>query len=158
MTSHAVHAWWATRAPREKNMLRACAGIVALALLWTLGLAPARRSLQQAQQQGPVLQAQRAAMASLQTEARTLQALPTHSRAVALQALQSVSTRQLGAQVTVTAQGPHAVVSFQGASPEALAQWLGQVRADARLTPDQVQWRRSANGWQGSAQFALPAN
>lgn len=157
MTATTLRTWWATRAPREQTALTAAAAVLGLALLWWVGIAPAWRSLQRAQVQNPLLQTQLATVRSLQAEARSLQALPPSSRAAALQALQSVSQNSLGSQATVAAQGPHAVVTVRGASPQALAQWLAQVRSDARLTPDQAQWSRNAKGWQGTAQFPLPS-
>ncbi|MDZ7938233.1 MAG: type II secretion system protein GspM [Rhodoferax sp.] len=158
MNFTSLNSWWAVRAPREQTLLLASASLIGLALLWWLGVAPAWRTLQRAQQLGPVLQAQLATMQSLQAEARSLKAQPPHSRAVALQALESVSKRNLGNRANVAAQGPHAVVTLQGVNPEALAQWLAQVRSDARLTPEQAQWSRNAQGWQGSVQFALPTH
>jgi general secretion pathway protein M len=157
MSTTSLRTWWANRAPREQTALTAAATVLGVALLWSVGVAPAWRSLQLAQRQTPVLQAQLASMRSLQAQANSLQALPPPSRATALQALQSVSKSTLGNQATVAAQGPHAIVTVQGASPQALAQWLAQVRSDARLTPDQAQWSRNAQGWNGTAQFPLPS-
>ncbi len=156
MNTSILRIWWAGRAPREQTALSAAAVLLGVALLWWVGIAPAWRSLQLAQRQAPVLQSQLAGMRSLQAEAQRLQALPPPSRAVALQALQGVSQSTLGSQATVAAQGPHAVVTVRGVSPQALAQWLAQVRSDARLTPDQAQWSRNAQGWNGTAQFPLP--
>jgi general secretion pathway protein M len=156
MNAAVLRTWWATRAPREQSALTVAGSVLALALLWWIGIAPAWRSLQRAQQQTPMLQAQLASMRSLQAEARGLQALPAPSRAAALQALHSVSQSTLGGLATIAAQGPHAIVTVRNASPQALAQWLAQVRSDARLTPDQVQWNRTPQGWQGTAQFPLP--
>ena len=46
---------WAASSVREKNLMRLAATLVLLALLWWVGVAPALRAIQNAQQQLPAL-------------------------------------------------------------------------------------------------------
>jgi general secretion pathway protein M len=49
-------------------------------------------------------------------------------------------------------------VNFRGTAPEALSQWLNQMRVNARLLPVQAQLQQQANpaGWSGNLVLAGP--
>jgi type II secretory pathway component PulM len=77
--------------------------------------------------------------------------------AATLRALEQY-TSQLGGSAQVSVQGDRASVNFRGTTPEALSQWLNQMRVNARLLPVQAQLERQANpaGWSGQLVLAGP--
>ena len=77
--------------------------------------------------------------------------------AATLRALEQY-TSQLGGTAQVSVQGDRASVNFRGTAPEALSQWLNQMRVNARLLPVQAQLERQANpvGWSGQLVLAGP--
>ncbi|WP_294769080.1 type II secretion system protein GspM [uncultured Rhodoferax sp.] len=152
----ALHRWWTQRAPREQRMLGIALALVAVALLWWQGLAPALRSLRQWEAQAPQLEAQLQAMRSLQAEAQGLQAQPPLSTTAAQQALQGTLSALEGSGSLVV-QDTLATVTLRGTRPQALAQWLARVRTEARLAPSQASLGRDAKGgWSGTLQLPLP--
>ena len=73
-------AAWARLGARERRLAALAATVVGLALLWWLGLAPALRTLREADSQRAALQVQAQQMQRLKTEAEALKALPRLSR------------------------------------------------------------------------------
>ena len=82
-------AAWARLGARERRLAALAATVVGLALLWWLGLAPALRTLREADSQRAALQVQAQQMQRLKTEAEALKALPRLSRDEALRALEA---------------------------------------------------------------------
>lgn len=74
-------AAWQARPVRERRLVALAAGLVLLALLWWLALAPALSSLRVATTQRAQLQAQTERMQQLQRQAQALQAMPKIGRA-----------------------------------------------------------------------------
>ena len=145
-----IKARWHDTSPREQRMLTGALALVALALLWWVGIAPALASLRAAEQQRPVLEAQLQHMQRLQAQAQTLQAQPPVAPADARRLLEA-SVKPLGATAQVSVAGDRATVTFKGASADALAQWLAQVRLTARAVPGEARLTRSAPGtWDGT--------
>jgi general secretion pathway protein M len=74
-----------------------------------------------------------------------------------LRALQT-ATQTLGAGAQLTVQADRATVALRDAPPQAMAQWLNQVRVNARLLPVEAQIQRSAGsgGWTGQVVLAGP--
>lgn len=154
--STALRHWWTQRAPREQRMLGIALALVAVALLWWLGVAPALRSLRQWETQSLQLQTQLQTMRGLQAEAQGLQAQPPLSTAAAQQALQG-TLGALESSGGLVVQGTLATVTLRGTSPQALAQWLARVRTEARLAPSQASLSRDTKGgWSGTLQLPLP--
>jgi general secretion pathway protein M len=88
---------------------------------------------------------------------RSQNATPPPGRDAAQRALEE-ATLQLGAGAQLSLQGDRATVSMRDIAPGALAQWLQQVRINARLLPVQVQVQRGGNaaGWSGQVMLAGP--
>lgn len=138
-----VRARWATLAPREQTLLSGAAAVVALALLWWVAVAPALRTLHNAETQRRTLDAQWQTMQSLQVQARALQSQPGMSQSDALRALESSVKQGLGATAQLNVVGDRATVTLRGTSADALAQWLAQARVNARALPSEARLTRT---------------
>ena len=156
-----LQARWAQLAPRERNMLLAALAVVLLALLWQLLLAPSIKTLRTAPAQALVLDTQLQRMQSLQAQARALQQQSPLGFDEAVRALNLATRQTLGSSAQVSVSGERANVTLQAASADALAQWLAQVRLNARSTPVEARLTRVATPagvtWSGVLVMGLPA-
>ena len=159
----AVAAAWARLDARERRLAQLAAIVVFGALLWTLALAPAARTLRQAGGERARLQARWQHMQLLQSEAQALQALPRLAPGQAAHALQESATQTLGDTARLAIMGDRATLTLQAAPAAALAQWLQQARANARAVPTQARLTRPAGSppgaptvWDGIITLALP--
>lgn len=157
-----LQARWAQLATREKNLLGLAAGLVLLTLLWQLSLAPALATLRTADAQTRVLDAQLQQMRAMQAQA--LQQQPPLGFDEALRALTQATEQTLGATARLNTAGDRTSVTLQGASADALAQWLVQARLNARSVPADARLVRAvapgAPGgatWNGVLVMQLPA-
>jgi general secretion pathway protein M len=152
-------ATWAGMAARERSLVAMAALVVALALLWWVGIAPALATLRSAEAQRRVLDTQLQNMRALAAQAQALQALPRSKPDESLIALESSVKQYLGPGGTLSVVGERATVALKGVSGGALALWLGAARSNARALP--VEARLVLNiartGWDGSVVLALPA-
>ena len=147
---------WQAASRREQRSLMLAGGVVVLALLWWLALAPALAVWRTAPAQHLRLQAQLQHMQALQAQARALQALPTLNALASRRALEE-SLKSLGADARMTVQMDHLSVTLKGVPAQALAQWLSSSRQNAHLVPSEVHLTRAADAWDGSVVFTLPA-
>ncbi|MDR3367583.1 type II secretion system protein GspM [Rhodoferax sp.] len=147
---------WQAASRREQRSLMLAGGVVALALLWWLTLAPALSVWRTAPGQHLQLQAQMQHMQTLQAQARALQALPTLNAAESRRALED-SLKALGKSAQVTVQTGRLNVALKGVSAQALALWLSSSRQNAHLVPTEVHLTRAAEAWDGSVVFTLSA-
>jgi general secretion pathway protein M len=146
---------WRSVSPREQRLLLLALGVVALALLWWVALAPALKVLKTAPQQHLALDAQNQQMQRLQAQALALRALPVVSAEEARSALEA-SLKPLGASGQMVVQVERATVTLKGVSPDALAEWLAVARQNARTVPSEAHLTRNAAGaWDGSVVFYL---
>ncbi|RZL92051.1 MAG: type II secretion system protein M [Variovorax sp.] len=138
-------AWWAEREPREQRIIAVAAALVGLALLWWVALAPALRTLSSASAEHARLDAQLQQMTQLQIQARALQAQPRANRDDALRALETSMRENFGAnaQLQPAGAGEGVTLALRGVPPEALAQWFGQARGNARAVPRETHLTRS---------------
>ena len=159
-----VHQIWQHRSVRERLLLQMAAWLIGLAVLWTLGLAPALRIWQAAPDRQTALDRQTQQMLQWQSEARRLTSPQAITRAEAVQWLQA-HVSALGPKATLQMQGEQMQLTLEAASPEALAQWLSQAREHAHARPLQAQLQQApANTnststgvlWQGSMVLSLP--
>ncbi len=155
---------WNALAVRERRAVRIAVALVVVALLWWLLLAPALQTLRTARTQQPLLEAQLLQMRALQQQARELQAAPKIDYDQALRAAEAATKQRFGNTATFAVLGDRATVTLRGATAEALAAWLAQVRIDARALPNEVRLLRSPvagvptnPGWDGTVVLALPA-
>lgn len=140
--------WLANRAPRERQALFAMAWVLCLALLWSVGIAPAWRTLKEGPAQqaklAPQLQVMRAQAAQAQTLKANAASQP--QRDEKLRALMAATQRHLGTQTSPQIQGEQATVVLQSVPATSLAAWLEDVRLNARLTPTDVRLSRQTVG------------
>jgi general secretion pathway protein M len=161
-----VRTWWSQRDAREKTLIATAAVLIAVAGVWLAAVAPAFHTLRQFETTRATQEAQLHTMRALQAQAQTLQAQPHVSASAASQALKAATEKTFGTQADITLSNGSAVVNLRHVSPDALAQWLANVRSNAHATPLQMRITRNttnstagtATGWSGSVQLALPAN
>jgi general secretion pathway protein M len=158
-------------APRERRALALAGAVIAAALTWWLALAPAWVTLRQAPGQHAKLNADLQHLQTLAAQAQSLQAQPKLGRDDALRALEAATLRLLGPDAQLNALGDRATVTFKAAQAEALAQWLAEVRINARTVPTELRLSAAAapkpaadpavaagaptGVWQGNVVFAL---
>jgi general secretion pathway protein M len=169
-----LRARWAALEMRERRLVAIAAVLVALALLWWIGLAPALRTLTAAGTEHARLDAQLQQMASLQARARALQAQPRLTRDDALRALDTSVRQSLGgnAQLMTASGDGAATITLRAAPADAVAQWLTQARGNAHAVPREAHLTRAAAAppaagknepgapavrWEGTFVMALPA-
>ena len=148
---------WHSLGERERRSLGWAAVVLAAALLWSLGLAPALRVLGSAPAQHDRLDAQLQDMRSLAAQAQALQNQPRLSRDDSLRALETSVRQLLGNTAQLRVSADRAELTLKGSSPAALAQWLVQARQNARVLPGEARLDRSALGWNGTLVLLLPA-
>jgi general secretion pathway protein M len=153
-----LRARWAALAPREQALVGAAAAVVALALLWWIALAPAIATLRSADAQHRSLDAQLQHMRRLQSQAKAMQSQPRQNPREAMRQLEAAIHGQLGVSARYIIAGDRVTVTLTNAAPAALAQWLTQVRTNARAIPSDAKLtRNAAGGWDGSLVLTLPA-
>mgnify|MGYP001497851548 CR=1 FL=1 len=155
-----LHDTWNQLALRERRLVVAATVLLAAAALWLGLLGPALRTLKTAPQQHRALNAQLQTMHDLQTQAQALQQQAPLTRAEAQRALNQATQQVLGKAAQVSTQGERITITLQGATPETLALWLAQARANARAVPIEARLTRQnqAQGtrWSGTLVMALP--
>ena len=156
---------WSGLASRERALVLAAGMLVGLALLWWVALAPALQVLRTAPANHRAVDTQLQQMQALQGEAEALLARPALGRDQALLALQSSVTRTLGASGQLQITGDNATLTLRAAPASALAQWLSEARANARVRPAQARLQRTPGAasaamptWDGTLMLTLPAD
>lgn len=147
--------------PREQGAVVIAAWVVGLGLLWWLAVAPALATLRQASERHSQLDAQLDQMRRMAATAESLRSQNTAqplARDAVLRALEQATTSVLAGTGELAVQGERATVTLRGTPPDALAQWLSQVRINARLVPLQAELKQSAApvGWSGQLVLAGP--
>lgn len=150
-----LHARWQALAPRERRAVGAAVLALLLLGLWFVALRPAWQVLRDAPAQRAALDAQLAEMRGLAAEVRDLRTQPPVPPDLAQAAIQA-ATGRLGASARLTVNGDRASVTFQQVDPQALADWLGEVRQAGRARVVEAQFNRSGTGYNGSAVLSLP--
>jgi general secretion pathway protein M len=157
MNAQDLRARWAGLAPREQALVAGAAALVAFALLWWLAIGPALSTLRSAESEHRALDAQLQQMRRLQAQARAMQAQPKLSQDEALRQLEAAIRQQLGVSARYAIGGDRVTITLTNAPAQALAQWLSQVRANARAIPGEARLARNAGGgWDGSLVLTLP--
>ena len=142
-------------AVRERRLLAAAAGLVLVALLWWVAIAPAWRVMRSAPVQLETLELQWQSMQGLSAEARELRAIPPVPLAQAQAALTAAGQR-LGDKARLTIQGERAVLDLNGLGGEVMTAWLAEVRASARVRVITAQLNRLPNGaYRGKLELSI---
>jgi general secretion pathway protein M len=136
-------AAWQQRTPRERQLLSTAAALLLAALVWSLALAPALRTVREAPARQAALDAQTRQMQQLQAQAQALKAPTAITRAEAIRWLESNIPAGLGQDTQWRLQGERMGVTLSGTSPEQLATWLGQARMQAQALPVQAQLQQT---------------
>ena len=139
-------AWWPELEPREQRMIAIAAALVLLALFWWVALAPALRTLSSAPAEHAQLDVQLQRMTSLQTKARALQSQPRASRDDAMRGLETSVRQNLGPNAQMQpggGAGEGVSIALRAVPADALAEWFGQARSNARAVPREVHLTRS---------------
>lgn len=158
MNRQALLARWNALAPRERTLVAAAAGLVGVALVWWVLLGPAIATLRAAEAQHRALDAQLAHMQRLQQQAKAMQSLPRQSPDEAMRQLEAAIRQQLGVSARYSIAGDRVTVTLANTPATSLAQWLSQVRTNARAIPGEAKLTRNASGgWDGTLVLALPA-
>lgn len=168
MTRAAPHiaprALWQRLQARERRLVALAAAVVVLALLWGVGLAPALRTLREADGQRATLQAQAQRMQQLALEAAALKAMPRMTQPEALRALEAAVQQRLGDSAKLTVLGERANVTLKDAPAAGLAHWLTDARVNARSAPLEARLMRSSASapgaavtWNGTLSLSLPS-
>lgn len=158
----AARQTWGRLAPRERQGVALATALVGLALLWTVALGPAWAVLKRAPAEHARLDATLQHMQTLAEQARNLKAQPRLSRDEALRALEAATTRLLGTASRLTVVADRATVLVQNADAKALADWLEEVRVNARVAPSEgrltlnADAASSANAPRWSGTLVLP--
>lgn len=157
MKAQELRARWAGLAPREQALVAAATALVALALLWWLAIGPALATLRSAESQHRVVDAQLQQMRRLQAQARAMQAQPKLNHDEAMRQLEAAIRQQLGVSARYAIAGDRVTITLTNTPPNALAQWLSQVRTNARAIPGEAKLARNlTGGWDGSLVLTLP--
>jgi general secretion pathway protein M len=155
-------------AARERAGVALAATAVLLLVLWLVALQPAWRTLRAAPAQHAALDAQLDAMQRWATEAKAVQGAPKITLGDATKALEQASAA-FGPSGELRVQGDRATLRLRGASGDAVARWLPQVREQARALPIEVKLTRAAKppgaaaaaaadwAWDGSIVLAIAA-
>ena len=163
----ALRTHWASLAPREQTLVLAAATVLGLALLWWLLLAPALAQLRASPARHAALDAQLQQMQALQAQALHLKDIPRPTGNETLPVLWRSLGQQLSAGTQMSTTGDRAAITLKNVPPEALAQWLAQVRSTTRAVPTEARLMRntaSTGGasppapWNGTLTLALPPN
>ena len=147
--------------PRERRAVTLAVWVVGLGLLWWLAMAPALSTLRQAPERHAMLDTQLGQMRGMAATAQGLRAqtnAQVPARDVTLRALEQ-ATAALGTTAALTVAGERATLTLNNAAPDALAQWLAQVRINARLVPVEAKLNRSGDpaGWSGTLVLGGPS-
>ena len=145
---------------RERTAVTIAAWVIGLGLLWWLAVAPAIDTLRQAPARHARLDAQ---LGQMQRMAATAESLRGQSSAQppgrdeVLRALET-ATAGLAGTAQLSVLGDRATLTLRNTSPDALAQWLAQVRINARLLPvdSQINREPGSPGWNGTVVLTGP--
>ncbi|HEX2547794.1 MAG TPA: type II secretion system protein GspM [Ramlibacter sp.] len=157
MNAQQLRARWAGLAPRERMLVGSALALVTLALVWWLALAPAIATLRSAPMQHRSLDAQLQHMRRLQVQAKAMQSQPRQGPDEAMKQLEATIRQQLGVSARYAIAGERVTITLANTPAPSLAQWLTQVRTNARAIPGEAKLTRNATGgWDGTLVLTLP--
>lgn len=140
---------WQAMGLRERRALSLSGALILAFLVWIIAIQPALQTLQKAPAELERLEIQLQEMHRMMGESRDLRGIAPVSAIQAVASLQS-ATERLGKQGRVTIQGDRVTLTLTNARPEALKEWLFEVRSAARARPLEAQLNRSSTGYSGT--------
>lgn len=163
----------AALSPREQSLVAGGAVVLLLALVISVGVLPAWRSLQQGPARQQALNAQIARVAQLEVQAQALKARPIWSNEEAATKLQASSAGLAAPGVGAVGGTPvqplqlnlapqQASATLRALPAETLAAWLTAAREQAHAVPSEAKLTREATGpdgndrWSGTLVMRLP--
>lgn len=157
---------WQQRSARERLLLSMGAALMALTLVWRVGLVPALRTWQEAPIKQAQLDKQTQHMQELQIQSQRLQKAQAISRSDAIQWMET-HLSELGPNAKLSLQGEHMSLSLQAAPADHLANWLALAREQAHVRPMQAQLQQATTSsapptadntvvWNGNLLLRLP--
>ena len=149
-----LRQWWRSLPGRERRLLGVAGGVLGLALLWWLALAPALGTLRSAPAEIETAEAQLRAMQRLAAEVTELRSTPPVNSEQAAAALRA-ATERLGEQARLSLQGDRAVLTLNGVGTSQLRDWLAEARSGARARPVEASLLRSGSGFSGTLVVAI---
>lgn len=156
----ALAARWGGLASRERVLVGSAIALVAAALLWWVGISPALQQLRQARAAAPALDAQLQLMRAQASEAVSLKAQRSLSYDESVRSLEA-AVKTLGAVAnsggTLSVSDGRASITLRAVSGDALAQFLAQVRSNARLVPSELRLKLAATSVGAAPLNATPA-
>lgn len=157
---------WQNLANREQNLLLLAGGLVLLAFVWWVALAPALNSLRTAPIRHAQVDRELQHMLRLQAQAEQLRQQPAGMIGDARTLLQQSLAADLGSTAQLQWLGQRAQVTLTAAPAPALARWLSKVRDDTRASTAEMKLNRAPAGnspdatvrWNGSLLLDFPGN
>lgn len=140
---------WQAMGLRERRALSLVGSLVLTFLIWAVAIQPALQTLAKAPAELDRLEVQLQEMNRMMGESRDLRGIAPVSVTQAMASLRSATDR-LGQQGRVTFQGDRVTLTLTNASPEALKEWLLEVRTAARARPIEAQINRSNTAYSGT--------
>ncbi|MBW0169082.1 MAG: type II secretion system protein M [Hydrogenophaga sp.] len=145
---------------RERTAVTVAIWVVGLGLVWWFAVAPAIDTLRAAPARHARLDAQLGQMQRLAATAESLRGQNTAQPPGRDEVLRALDTATSGLAGTgqLSVLGERATLTLRNTPPEALAQWLAQVRINARMLPvdSQINREPGSPGWSGTIVLAGP--
>jgi general secretion pathway protein M len=145
---------WRALARREQTAVIVAASLVALVLVWMLGVQPAWRTWREAPARIEALDTQLQFMQALATEAGSLKGAAPVSQSQARAALEAATSR-LGTVGRLNVQGDRATLTLTGVDAPMLREWLEAARSAARARPVEAQLTRSGDAYAGTLTVSM---
>lgn len=156
----AVSVAMARLSSRERTAVTVAIWVVCLGLVWWFAVAPAIDTLRAAPARHARLDAQLGQMQRLAATAESLRGQNTAQPPGRDEVLRALDTATSGLAGTgqLSVLGERATLTLRNTPPEALAQWLAQVRINARMLPvdSQINREPGSPGWSGTIVLAGP--
>jgi general secretion pathway protein M len=149
-------SYWRQLKMSERRLILAAFWLILAALLWWLAIAPALKTIKEAPAQHRALDTQLQSMRALSAEAKSLKNQPKLGLDEAQKALQSAVTQRFGSAAQLSLAGERATLTLKNANPQELAQWLTQVRVNARALPSEAKLTKNGEAWDGTLVLNLP--
>lgn len=154
-------SFWGRLATRERTLVGLAAMVVGVGALWWIALQPALKTLRDSPAVRTALDHQLQQVLRVSQQAKAIESLAPVTREEALRLIESTAKSRLGATTQVVVQGDRVVITVRSVTGDALAEWLTQVRVNARAMPSQVQLRRTTPAppalWEGTISFSFAA-